>query len=121
MKRQAHTGFDCYRDNGFQKIGDVAPHSIQCVRTDSLKRRQILYLVVIESCHSRASATKLFVVSFDDAMRVEVVFNHRQACFACGADGLPDVLDLLITNGLKRASSAGKPAIGSKKGDRCGI
>ncbi len=64
------------------------------------QRRQILDAGVIERSESRAGASGLFVITFDDAVRVEIVFHHGKPRTAGRANRLADLLDLLIASGL---------------------
>src|ERR1035438_5537505 len=58
--------------------------------------RQVFHALVIEAGPARAGSAGFLEVAFHGAMRVPVVFHHRQPNLARGPDGLNDFLNLLV-------------------------
>src|ERR1700733_15206726 len=99
VQGQAHAGLFGDGDHGFQKVGDVGPHLVESVRAFVGERRQVLHFVVVERGEAGAGSTDLLVISFDDAMRVEIIFDYGQADLTGYADRLVDLFNFLVASG----------------------
>jgi hypothetical protein len=99
MQGQPDAGLLRYRDHCFQEIAKVGPHLIDAMRPFFRKWRQVLDLAVIERRHAGAAPSRLLVVALDNAMRVEVVLDHRQARASRSTDRLANLLDLGVAAG----------------------
>ncbi len=72
----------------FEKVGDIGPHFFQSVDALRLQRWQVFHARIVERCEARARSARLFVISLDEAVRVEIIFDDRQPCFPRRADRL---------------------------------
>ena len=76
---------------------DVAPHLFEAVSALLRQWWQVFDLVVVEGRHPRAGAPEFLVVAFHGAVRVEVVLDHGEPGAPGCPDGLPDLVDLLVS------------------------
>ena len=99
VQRQPHARLLRLRHHRLQEVGDVRPHLVERVRALVRERRQVLHPLVVEAGPAGAGAAGLLEVAFHRAVRVPVVFDHRQADLARGPDRLDHLLDVLVLAG----------------------
>ncbi len=96
MEREPHVGLFGFGNHGFEEVLR-ALHLIGAgVRADVLLRREVLRQLVVVGGVAGAGAADLLLVAFDQAVRVEVVFDDRQARLARRANGSNHVRDLRV-------------------------
>src|SRR5436309_6773008 len=96
MESQPDAGLDGHWDDCFQEVGDVVPHFFEAMGPFVRKRRQVFDLIVVESRHSGACPAYFLVIALYESVRVEVVFDHGETRLAGRADGLYDLVYLLV-------------------------
>src|SRR5712691_9106124 len=100
MQSQPDAAFLGHRDHRFQEIRGITPHLIETVRPFLRKRRQVLDAVVIVRRQPCASPSDFLVISLHNAVRTDVVLHHWQSSPARGANGLLNLLYLLVSSRL---------------------
>ena len=85
MQRQAHVGLLGFGNDRLEEALGPLELIGPRVRADALARRQVLRQLVVVRGVAGAGAPGLFLVALDQPVRVEVVFDDRQADLAGGA------------------------------------